>query len=133
METSVPLLTSKSYPLSVEGACHRRRIFTVTRAFFAGYAILVRTHFTLCRRRHRLLTAGNAPSKTLSELTFNRCAGTQRMASCRVSTRWRKLELAICRGNPKSAEEKNKNLVHEFFGARPGAQVLTETWTALFA
>jgi hypothetical protein len=32
-----------------------------------------------------------------------------------------------------SAEEKNKTLVHEFVGARPGAQVLTDTWTALFA
>jgi hypothetical protein len=39
------------------------------------------------------------------------------MASCRVSTRWRKRELAICKGeeNPMSAEEKNKTLVHEFF------------------
>jgi hypothetical protein len=60
METSFPLLTSRSYPLSVEGACHRRRIFTVTRAFLAvGHAI-----FTLCGRP---LTLGNAPSKTLSE------------------------------------------------------------------
>ena len=53
METSVPLLTSRSYPLSVEGACHRRRIFTVTRAFLAvGYAILARIRFALCGR-HR--------------------------------------------------------------------------------
>ena len=67
MKTSVPLLTSRSYPLSVEGAYHRRRILTVTRAFLAvGYAILVRTRFTLCRRRHRLLTAGNAPDTKLA-------------------------------------------------------------------
>jgi hypothetical protein len=32
-----------------------------------------------------------------------------------------------------SAEEKNKTLVHEFFGAPPGAQLLTDTRTALFA
>ena len=62
VETSVPLLTSRSYLLSVEGACHRRRIFTVTRAFLAvWYANLAR--FTLCGR-HRSLTLGNAPSKT---------------------------------------------------------------------
>jgi hypothetical protein len=67
VETSVPLLTSRSYPLSVESACHRRRIFTVTRAFLAvGYASLARTRFALCGR-HRPLTLGNAPSKTLSE------------------------------------------------------------------
>jgi hypothetical protein len=32
-----------------------------------------------------------------------------------------------------SAEEKNKTLVHEFVDTRAGAQVLTDTWTALFA
>ena len=64
VETSVPLLTCRSYPLSVEGACHRRRIFTVTRAFLAvGYGILAR--FALCGR-HRPLILGNAHSKTLS-------------------------------------------------------------------
>ena len=56
-ETSVPLLTSRSYPLSVEGARHRRRIFTIARAFLAvGYAI-----FAL-RGRHRPLTLGNSPT-----------------------------------------------------------------------
>jgi hypothetical protein len=60
VETSFPLLTSRSYPLSVEGACHRQRIFSVSRAFLAvGYAI-----FALCGRP---LALGNAPSKTLSE------------------------------------------------------------------
>jgi hypothetical protein len=68
VETSAPLLTRRSYPLSVEGACHRRLIFTVTSAFLAvGYAILAGTRFALCVRRHQLLTLGNAPSKTLSE------------------------------------------------------------------
>src|ERR687897_381662 len=39
------------------------------------------------------------------------------MASCRVSTRWRRRELAICKGgvSPVSAEEKNKALVRTFF------------------
>jgi hypothetical protein len=39
------------------------------------------------------------------------------MASCTVSTRWRKRELATCKGerNPLPAKEKNKTLVHEFF------------------
>jgi len=59
VETSAPLLTSRSYPLSVEGAYHRGRTFTVTRAFLAvGYAILTRC--VLCGR-HRLLTLENAP------------------------------------------------------------------------
>jgi hypothetical protein len=53
VETSVPLLMCRSYPLSVESACHRRRISTVTRAFLAvGYAILARIRFALCGR-HR--------------------------------------------------------------------------------
>jgi hypothetical protein len=65
VETSVPLLTSRSYPLAVEGACHRRRIFTVTRAFLAVLCAIL-TRFALCWR-HRPLTLGNAPSKTLSE------------------------------------------------------------------
>jgi hypothetical protein len=52
VETSVPLLTCRSYPLSVEDAYCRRRIFTVTRAFLAvAYAILVRTRFALCGSR----------------------------------------------------------------------------------
>ena len=63
METSVPLLMCRSYPLSVEDACHRRRISTVTQAFLAvAYAILVRTRFALCGRRHRLLGAWDAPN-----------------------------------------------------------------------
>jgi hypothetical protein len=67
VETSVPLLTSRSYLLSVEGACHRRRIFTDTRAFLAvGYAILVRTRFALCGR-HRSLTLGNTPNTKLAK------------------------------------------------------------------
>jgi hypothetical protein len=57
VETSIPLPTSRSYPLSVESASHRRRIFTIARAFLAvGYAI-----FALCGR-HRPLTLGNAPT-----------------------------------------------------------------------
>ena len=67
METSIPLLTCRSYPLSVEVAYCRRRIFTVTRAFLAvAYAILVRTRFALCGRRHRLLGARNAPNTNLA-------------------------------------------------------------------
>ena len=67
METSVLLLTSRSYPLSVENAYSRRRIFTVTRASLAvAYAILVRTRFALCGRRHRLLGAWNAPNTNLA-------------------------------------------------------------------
>jgi hypothetical protein len=66
VETSVPLLTSRSYPLSVQGACYRRRIFTVTRAFLAvGYAILARTCFGLCGP-HRPLTLGNTPNTKLA-------------------------------------------------------------------
>jgi hypothetical protein len=66
VETSIPLLTCRSYPLSVEVAYCRRRIFTVTRAFLAGgYAILVRTRFALCGR-HRLLGAWNAPNTNLA-------------------------------------------------------------------
>ena len=43
VEISAPLLTSKSYPLSVESACHIGLIFTGTRAFLAvGYANLTR-------------------------------------------------------------------------------------------
>ena len=39
------------------------------------------------------------------------------MASCRVSIRWEKCELATCKGNgsPVSAEESNKALIREFF------------------
>ena len=39
------------------------------------------------------------------------------MASCRVSIRWEKRELATCKGNgsPVSAEESNKALIREFF------------------
>ena len=67
METSVPLLTCRSYPLSVESACHIGLIFTVTRAFLAvAYAILVRPRFALCGRRHRLLGAWNAPNTNLA-------------------------------------------------------------------
>jgi hypothetical protein len=67
VETSVPLLTCRSYPLSVEDAYCRRRIFTVTRAFLAGgYAILARIRFALCGRRHRLLGAWNAPNTKLA-------------------------------------------------------------------
>jgi hypothetical protein len=63
VETSVPLLMCRSYPLSVEDAYCRRRIFTVTQAFLAvAYAILVRTRFALCGRRHRLLGAWDAPN-----------------------------------------------------------------------
>jgi hypothetical protein len=49
VETTIPLPTSRSYPLSVENALIRRRIFTVTRAFLAvGYAILLtRIRFAL--------------------------------------------------------------------------------------
>ena len=66
METSFPLLTCRSYPLSVEGACHRRRIFSVIRAFLAvEYAILVRTRFALCGR-NRPLTLGNTPNTKLA-------------------------------------------------------------------
>jgi hypothetical protein len=66
VETSVPLLTSRSYPLSVESAYHRRRNFTVTRAFLAvRYAILARIRFALCGG-HRLLTLGNAPNTKLA-------------------------------------------------------------------
>jgi hypothetical protein len=55
----------------VEGACHIGLIFTVTRAFLAvEYAIL--THCALCRRRDRLLTAGNAPDKKLALETARR-------------------------------------------------------------
>ena len=65
METSIPLPTSRSYPLSVESAFHRQGIFTGTWAFLAvGYAIL--TRFALCRRRHRLRTAGHAPNTKLA-------------------------------------------------------------------
>jgi hypothetical protein len=67
VETSVPLPTCRSYPLSVEDAYCRRRIFTVTRAFLAvAYAILVRTRFALCGRRYRLLGAWNAPNTNLA-------------------------------------------------------------------
>jgi hypothetical protein len=66
VETSVPLLTSRSYPVSTECAYHSRRIFTVTRAFLAvGYAILARTCFGLCGP-HRLLTLGNTPNTKLA-------------------------------------------------------------------
>src|SRR5215204_146735 len=102
-------------PVSAE-CISQRAILRDTRAFLAvGYAIL--TRFALCGRRHRLLTLGNAPAKTSSEKAFNRCAGAQRMASCTVSTRWRKRELAIRKGGgrPVSAEVKNKALVREFF------------------
>jgi hypothetical protein len=65
METSIPLPTGRSYPLSVESAFHRRRIFTGTWAFLAvEYAIL--TRFALCRRLHRLRTAGHAPNTKLA-------------------------------------------------------------------
>jgi 8-oxo-dGTP pyrophosphatase MutT (NUDIX family) len=39
------------------------------------------------------------------------------MASCRVTMRWRKRELASCKGDgsPVSAEERHKALVREFF------------------
>src|ERR671911_2906715 len=39
------------------------------------------------------------------------------MASCRESTRWRRRELAICKGgvSPVAAEEKNKAPVRTFF------------------
>ena len=68
METSVLLLMCRSYPLSVESAYHRRRISTVTRAFLAvGYAILARTRFALCGRRHRLLGAWDAPNTNLAQ------------------------------------------------------------------
>jgi hypothetical protein len=53
VETSIPLPTSRSYPLSVESAFHRRRIFTVTRVYLAvGYTTLTRIRFALCGR-HR--------------------------------------------------------------------------------
>jgi hypothetical protein len=53
VETSVPIPTSRSYPVSTECAYHRRRIFTVIRAHLAvGYAILARIRFALCGR-HR--------------------------------------------------------------------------------
>jgi hypothetical protein len=65
VETSIPLPTSRSYPLSVERAYHRRHIFTGTWAFLTvGYAIL--TRFALCRRLHRLRTAGHAPNTKLA-------------------------------------------------------------------
>jgi hypothetical protein len=67
VETSVPLPTSRSYPLSTECAQHRGHIFTFIRAHLAvGYGILARTRFALCRRRHRLLTLSNAPNTKLA-------------------------------------------------------------------
>jgi hypothetical protein len=66
VETSVPIPTSRSYPVSTEYAYHRRRIFTVIRAHLAvGYANLTRTHFALCGR-HRPLTLGNTPNTKLA-------------------------------------------------------------------
>jgi hypothetical protein len=67
VETSLPLLTCRSYPLSVEDAYCRRRIFTVTQAFVAvAYAILARIRVALSGRRHRLLGAWNAPNTNLA-------------------------------------------------------------------
>jgi hypothetical protein len=77
VETSAPPLTCRSYPLSVEGACHRGHIFTVTRAFLAvGHAI-----FALFER-HRLLTLGNAPKTKPHKGALGGWANNDHPGSC---------------------------------------------------